>query len=759
MRKRLLLSPNQATQGQGPLLVPLAAVLQHLSISIQNCNSLNMSTSCPKQTKKIKSLIDLGSEIIFLSDIRLNNRETVNDVEKIFLCSNAKQYKFLHNSTQSKRGVGILISTSLDCTIGQLYKDVQENILGVELSISEHNFLLVSIYGPNSNCNYFFQNLSACILQFPNHNVIIGGDWNLTHSTADVPDNIDVFRMTAPPSLARSRNLADLAERLHLSDPFRALHPDKLDFTFRPRSGQLNRSRLDFFLISENLLRFVSTCEISTEISNDLFDHHYVTLNFNAKKFKNKQSINPCILSNPMFPDVLAAAVADCHLQHAHVINPGVNIAEGKVKVGECLALIRNINDLEYDISLNGFTEIKNITKLGFKAELKEKIENLPDPDQLAEIALSCDDDIFLEALMGSIKSSIISFQSWVFKISTAKKSQLIRKINSLRDDFLINADEISHAQRELNDIVNFEVSEKIKSMKLFEGLNSEKPSSLFLSLAKSKNFAKLSRIKDDNGRDFRSETERGEYIANFYENLYKKKPDEPENFDNIIENFLGEDILNSRIVQNSKLSPRERDNMETPLTLLELDHSLKKANFRSAAGIDGFSNTLIKKCWKFLRIPLLKYANTCLAKGTLTANFRGASIRLIPKKNNLENLKNWRPISLLSNMYKILSRALNERLNKIVNRISSRAQKGFNKNRYTQEVLINVWETIQKCQVGNVDGAVMAIDMAKAFDTLSNKFLDSVLKFFGFGPVMRSWLKLIGHDRTACIILEDGGF
>ena len=99
-----------------------------------------MSTSCPKQTKKIKSLIDLGSEIIFLSDIRLNNRETVDDVEKIFLYSNAKQYKFLHNSTLSKRGVGILISTSLDCSIGQLYKDVQENILGVELSISDHNF-------------------------------------------------------------------------------------------------------------------------------------------------------------------------------------------------------------------------------------------------------------------------------------------------------------------------------------------------------------------------------------------------------------------------------------------------------------------------------------------------------------------------------------------------------------------------------------------------------------------------------------------
>ena len=50
-----------------------------------------------------------------------------------------------------------------------------------------------------------------------------------------------------------------------------------------------------------------------------------------------------------------------------------------------------------------------------------------------------------------------------------------------------------------------------------------------------------------------------------------------------------------------------------------------------------------------------------------------------------------------------------------------------------------------------------MAIDMAKAFDTLSNKFLDEVLKFFGFGNNMLAWLKLLGTSRTACIMLENG--
>ena len=80
------LSPNPVGAGPipGPALLSLASILQKISLSIQNCNSLNLSTTCPKQTLKIKSIIDLCYDIIFLSDLRLNNSESVNDVEKIY---------------------------------------------------------------------------------------------------------------------------------------------------------------------------------------------------------------------------------------------------------------------------------------------------------------------------------------------------------------------------------------------------------------------------------------------------------------------------------------------------------------------------------------------------------------------------------------------------------------------------------------------------------------------------------------------------
>ena len=48
-------------------------------------------------------------------------------------------------------------------------------------------------------------------------------------------------------------------------------------------------------------------------------------------------------------------------------------------------------------------------------------------------------------------------------------------------------------------------------------------------------------------------------------------------------------------------------------------------------------------------------------------------------------------------------------------------------------------------------------MDMAKAFDTLSNSFLSRVLKFFNFGDNFTQWLSLIGNNRTACVLLDNG--
>ena len=375
--------------------------------------------------------------------------------------------------------------------------------------------------------------------------------------------------------------------------------------------------------------------------------------------------------------------------------NPGVDLDTGRREVGSFLTLLREINDIEYDITLNGPTDLKILSKDNKIAALAERRTTLPNPGDLDNIVLSCPDDTFLEVLMGNLRNAIISFQSWVSKLHNLKKSLLVNRINSLRDDFLINSHLISDLQEELNRLVESAILDKIKSLKLFEGLNSEKPSPIFLALAKNRGKGSLNQMRDDTGSKFYSDLDQGEYIAKFFENLYTAPPDEDLVSDTLVEDFLGEAICSSDMVRNSKLTRSEFDMLEQALTVEELDKSINNCNLRSAPGTNGFSNIVIKKCWPFLQLPLHRYALCCYNKGELTANFRGAGIKLIPKKGECSSIKNWRPISLLSNMYKIISRALNSRLEKVVNRICSRAQKGFNSNRYTQEVLINVWETI----------------------------------------------------------------
>jgi hypothetical protein len=123
-------------------------------------------------------------------------------------------------------------------------------------------------------------------------------------------------------------------------------------------------------------------------------------------------------------------------------------------------------------------------------------------------------------------------------------------------------------------------------------------------------------------------------------------------------------EICNNKIVKESKIPTNLARELDLPISIIELDESAKQGN-KSAAGMDGLSNCFIKKFWQFLRIPVHRYTTFCINKGSLTHTFRSAKIKIIPKKGDTTKIGNWRPISLLSCLYKVISRALNNRLKK----------------------------------------------------------------------------------------------
>ena len=69
----------------------------------------------------------------------------------------------------------------------------------------------------------------------------------------------------------------------------------------------------------------------------------------------------------------------------------------------------------------------------------------------------------------------------------------------------------------------------------------------------------------------------------------------------------------------------------------------------------------------------------------------------------------------------------------------------------------MNVIENISYCKTHNISGALLCIDQAKAFDSVSHNFLNEVYKFFGIGDKFIGMMATLGNSRVACLRFSDG--
>jgi exonuclease III len=209
---------------------------------------LNVSTKNSKTDLKILAITKKNSDVILLSDTRLNTNKqsaAIHDLPKKLL---HKGYNFIHNSKNASRGVAILIKKSLLWNVHRKICDPGDNYLILDISISNKRFTLAAIYGPNNDDLAFFDSLSEGLQSVGNTSIVVGGDWNATWDLSPVQNNIDVLNMVNLPSKRRSEKINAMARAFSITDPFRYLYPTRREYTFVPNiAGNRNRSHLDFF--------------------------------------------------------------------------------------------------------------------------------------------------------------------------------------------------------------------------------------------------------------------------------------------------------------------------------------------------------------------------------------------------------------------------------------------------------------------------------------------------------------------------------
>jgi hypothetical protein len=110
------------------------------------------------------------------------------------------------------------------------------------------------------------------------------------------------------------------------------------------------------------------------------------------------------------------------------------------------------------------------------------------------------------------------------------------------------------------------------------------------------------------------------------------------------------------------------------------------------------------------------------------------ALVTIIPKEKDVRVMNKFRPISLLNCSYKIFTKVLTDRINKVANRLVASNQPVFIKGRYILESVVTTHEVIHSMHHGKKQGLVLKLDYEKAYDKVSWQFLLDILEKRGVG-------------------------
>ena len=109
-----------------------------------------------------------------------------------------------------------------------------------------------------------------------------------------------------------------------------------------------------------------------------------------------------------------------------------------------------------------------------------------------------------------------------------------------------------------------------------------------------------------------------------------------------------------------------------------------------------------------------------------------------------MTKLKNWRPITLLTTDYKILTKALANRLRNVLPMIIHTDQTACIKGRTIDDNASLIRDAIYYAYETNKKLAIVTIDQLKAFDRVDYGFLFKTLAKFGFGHQFIKWIKIL---------------
>lgn len=212
-----------------------------------------------------------------------------------------------------------------------------------------------------------------------------------------------------------------------------------------------------------------------------------------------------------------------------------------------------------------------------------------------------------------------------------------------------------------------------------------------------------LVKIQNEQGKTITEREDILQVIEKYYTDLFKNK------------------ITPSKIHQEtSKRVIRNVGSEEIPeITMEEINNALKMMKKNRTPGPDSVIIEMINQTDENFRSRLKILYNLCLETGNIPQEWQMAEVVLVHKKGDISKLDNYRPISLLSQMYKLFSRIITNRITKKIDFHQPYEQAGFRPGFNTYDHIHVIKHIIEKANEYNIRLFMTFVDFEKAFDSV----------------------------------------
>ena len=245
-----------------------------------------------------------------------------------------------------------------------------------------------------------------------------------------------------------------------------------------------------------------------------------------------------------------------------------------------------------------------------------------------------------------------------------------------------------------------------------------------------------ITTIKNENGQQLENDKDICEVIAKYFNSVYLPQTEEemPE-------------------MQNQT----EAEIGTIKVTLELVRDKLLKLNINKSCGPDEIHPHVLQKTASAMCKPLQLIFQMSLDKGECPDDWKTANVTPIHKKGDRTDPSNYRPVSLTSQVCKILESIVRTRVIEHINEnnLMSEAQHGFREGR---SCLTNLLETLEAWTqiIEDGDGIDVAyLDFRKAFDLVSHKHLIYKMSKYGIKGQILNWVEEFLSDRSQRVLIR----